>query len=92
MRLKFDKITFKNTTYTLKEPLRVERLFYYDGWSIITQFDEFYGVGETIDEAIEDLYEDFHYLYKRLMELPDTRLGKHMLEMKEYFKSNVVKS
>lgn len=42
------------------------------------------GIGETIDDALAHIYEDFDFMHKEYGESPDDALGKRLLAIVKY--------
>jgi hypothetical protein len=53
-------------------------------YSIENELLDIYAQGATIEEAELDMLDQFYFTYKRLNEVEDNKLSRHLLNAKKY--------
>lgn len=85
LSLTFDSIETDKRFYQLKGKLSFE-ITNDDKKSIVVenQLLDIYAQGSTRLEAEQDIFEQFDYTYRRLTEIDDKKLSRHLLDAKKY--------
>ena len=92
LSLKFDRIETDKRVYSLS----YEAIFTITedskkGISIENPMLDIYASGNNMNEAEQDLFDQFDYTYQRLNQFADTKLSKHLLVAKKYINTIVEK-
>jgi hypothetical protein len=85
LSLTFDSIETDKRFYQLKGKLSFE-ITNDDKKSVVVenQLLDIYAQGSTMLEAEQDIFEQFDYTYRRLTEIEDKKLSRHLLDAKKY--------
>lgn len=85
LSLTFDSIETEKRFYQLKGKLSFE-ITNDDKKSVVVenQLLDIYAQGSTMLEAEQDIFEQFDYTYRRLTEIDDKKLSRHLLDAKKY--------
>jgi hypothetical protein len=85
LTLRFDSIQAGSRLYELKGDLyfNMEEVKN-KSCSIENKLLDIYAQGTTIEEAEKDMFDQFDFTYKRLNEVEDNKLSRHLLNAKKY--------
>jgi hypothetical protein len=84
LSLKFDSIEIGNKLYVLNSELLVSLKEGKKSYTIESPMLDIYAFGNSLEEAENDLFEQFDFTYQRLNEFSDDKLSNHLLSAKKY--------
>jgi hypothetical protein len=86
-----DTIVFNGRSYILAFPLRCKLEKEEDYYLIESEMLDIVGTGKTIDDAESNFSEEFHYIYTRYNEIPNSKLSERIKRIKTILSSIVLK-
>jgi predicted RNase H-like HicB family nuclease len=84
-------INYAGKSYILAFPLRCKLEKEADYFVIQSEMLDIVGTGKTIDDAEKNFSEEFHFVYNRYNELPNSKLGDRIQRIKTMLNSLVLK-
>jgi hypothetical protein len=85
LSLKIDHIATPETKYELNAPIYFQ--FYQEGKGIVIENEQLdlFAAGKTLEQAKQDLINQFDHTFKRLNELKDEQLSDRLVAIKKYY-------
>lgn len=85
LSLKVDHIVTLNRKYELNTPIYFQ--FYQEGKGIVIENEQFdlFAAGKTLEQAKQDLNNQFDHTYQRLNELKEEQLSSRLVAIKKYY-------
>lgn len=88
---KTPSFSFNNTSFTLKKPAPCSLKYHNDLWICECLRYGLYAFSEDKQEALQQLGEEFAFLYDGLTHEPDEKQTQDAIELRDLLKSDVVK-
>jgi hypothetical protein len=86
LSLKFDSIETDKRIYIFRNELLFNLIDEKKSVIIENQMLDIYACGTSVEEAEQDLFEQFDYTYQRLTKIADKKLSRHLLNAKTFIK------
>ena len=85
LSLKIDHIVTLERRYELNSPIYFQ--FYQEGKGIVIENEQFdlFAAGKTLEQAKQDLNNQFDHTYQRLKELKEEQLSNRLVAIKKYY-------
>lgn len=88
---KISSFSFNNTSFILKKPATYSLKYQKDLWMYECQRYGLHTFSENKPEGLQQLDEEFAFLYDSLVHEPDDNLTQDAIELRDLLKSDVLK-